>query len=173
MFFEVEHEFDAPVDAVAAAMFHPEYHAYLLAHQDVLDGVQEQSREEDAQSIRRRVHYRPRPAFDHIGPKKVPPEWFEFVEESTWDKAARRLTFDNVPCTSKVAFRFTNRGSIQLAELAAGKTVRRAQAEVKLQNLPFMLRPMGAIAEQMISREARKLLETEAQVLGRWLAERA
>jgi len=110
-------------------------------------------------------------AFDRIGPKKIPPEWFEFIEDSCWDKASHKLTFDNVPVTNKVAFRFTNRGSIQLSELQPGKTVRRAHAELKLQNLPFMLRPMGALAEQMIAREARKLLEAEAEVLGQWLAE--
>ena len=51
------------------------------------------------------MHYKPRPAFDRIGPKKVPAHWFEFVEESAWEKATRKLVFDNVPFTEKVARR--------------------------------------------------------------------
>jgi hypothetical protein len=173
MQFEVEHEFDAPVEAVEAAMFHPEYYAFLLERHDVLTGLSPEVHEEDDSEIRRRVHYTPRAVFDHIGPKKVPPHWFEFVEQSTWDKGRRTLRFDNVPCTEKVAQRFVNRGEIVFEAVGPGRTRRRARAELKLQNLPLMLRPLAKLAEQMIAREAKKLLETEARVLGEWLVKRS
>lgn len=172
MFFEVEHEFEAPVEAVEAAMFHPDYYAYLLAHHDVLTGLVPQTQQDSKDEIRRKVHYTPRPVFDHVGPKKIPPEWFEFVEESTWHKRDRKLTFDNVPCTDKVARRFSNRGEIVLEAISPTRTRRRARAELKLHNLPFMLRPLSGMVEQLIAREARKLLETEARVLRQWLRER-
>jgi hypothetical protein len=154
-------------------MFHPDYYDTLGAQEDVLRGLSKQSQEESAEEIRRRVHYRPRPAFDHIGPKRVPPDWFEFVEESTWDKASRKLTFDNVPVTDKVKRRLVNHGEIVLEEVSPGKTRRRARAELRLQNLPLMLRALAPLAEQMIAREAKKLLEAEARVLRSFLAERA
>lgn len=171
MFFEVEHVFEAPVQAVEAAMFHPDYYAFLLARHDVLTGLDPQTQEDTQDQIRRKVHYTPRPIFDHVGPKKIPPEWFEFVEESTWHKRERKLTFDNVPCTDKVARRFSNRGEIVLEALSPTRTRRRARAELKLHNLPFMLRPLSGMVEQLIAREARKLLETEARVLREWLSE--
>lgn len=170
MFFEVEHIFDAPVEAVEAAMFHPEYYAYLGAQSDVLEGLSPQVHEDSGDRIKRRVRYRPRPAFDHIGPKKVPPHWFEFVEESTWDKRARKLVFDNVPCAEKVARRFVNKGEIVLEVVSPQKTRRRARLELRLHNLPLMLRPFSSLAEQMLAREARKMLESEARALGAFLA---
>jgi hypothetical protein len=169
MHFEVEHVFEASVEAVEAAMFHPGYYAFLLARHDVLTGVTPQSREEGEGEIRRRVHYTPRAVFDHVGPKKIPPEWFEFIEESTWNKRQRKLTFDNVPCTDKVARRFSNHGEIVLEALSPTRTRRRARAELKLHNLPFMLKPLTGVVEQLIAREARRLLETEARVLREWL----
>jgi len=172
MFFEVEHVFEAPVEAVEAAMFHPDYYAYLLARHDVLTDLVPESQEDSKDRITRRVHYTPRPLFDHVGPKKIPPEWFEFVEESTWHKGERKLTFENVPCTDKVARRFSNRGEIVLEALSPTRTRRRARAELKLQNLPFMLRPLSGMVEQLIAREARRLLETEARVLRAWLSDR-
>jgi hypothetical protein len=169
MFFEVEHIFDAPVEAVEAAMFHPDYYAFLQQQKDVLDGVSPEAQEDSGSQIKRRVHYKPRPAFDHIGPKKVPAHWFEFIEESTWDKATRKLVFDNVPITDKVARRFVNHGEILLERLSPERTRRRARAELRLHNLPLMLRPLAGLAEQMIAREAKKLIENEARALGEFL----
>jgi hypothetical protein len=170
MFFEVEHMFEAPIESVEAAMFHPDYYDTLAEQRDVLHGLEAQSQEDSGVQIRRRMHYRPKPAFDHIGPKRVPAHWFEFVEESTWDKAARKLTFDNVPITEKVKARFVNHGEIVLEEIGPGKTRRRARAELRLQNLPLMLRALAPLAEQMIAKEAQKLLEAEARVLRTFLA---
>ncbi len=172
MFFEVEHVFEAPVEAVEAAMFDPDYPAFLLSRHDVLTAVSPQMRDEGAELIHRKVHYTPRAAFDRVGPKKIPPHWFEFVEESTWNKQERKLTFDNVPCTDKVARRFFNHGEIVLEALSPTRTRRRARAELKLHNLPFMLRPLAGMVEQIIAREARRLLETEARVLSEWLREK-
>jgi hypothetical protein len=169
MFFEVEHIFDAPVEAVEAAMFHPDYYAFLEQQKDVLDGVSPREQEDSGGHIKRRMHYKPRPAFDHIGPKKVPAHWFEFIEESTWDKATRKLVFDNVPVTDKVARRFVNHGEILLERLTPTRTRRRARAELRLHNLPLMLRPLAGLAEQMIAREAKKLIENEARALGEFL----
>jgi hypothetical protein len=170
MFFEVEHLFEAPIESVEAAMFHPEYYDSLGEQHDVLHGLSAESQEDSGAHIHRRVHYRPKPAFDHIGPKRVPAHWFEFVEESTWDKRTRKLTFDNVPVTDKVKARFMNHGEITLEEIAPGKTRRRARAELRLTNLPLMLRALAPLAEQMIAREAKKLLEAEARVLRSFLA---
>jgi hypothetical protein len=173
MQFEVEHVFDAPMDEVEAALFHPDYFAFLLERHDVLTGLSPEAHEEDSAQIRRRVHYKPRAVFESIGPKKVPAHWFEFVEESTWNRQTHTLSFDNVPCTDKVARRFLNRGEIVFESIAPGKTRRRARAELKLHNLPLVLRPLAPLVEQMIAREARKLLETEARVFSEWLVSRS
>jgi hypothetical protein len=169
MYLEVEHVFDAPVDVVEAAMFHPEYPAFLVAHQEVLSGVSPQSLEDDGAHVRRRIHYAPRPSFDHVGPTKVPPDWFEFIEESVWDKRQRKLVFDHIPMQDKVRRRLTTHGEVALHALPGGKTRRISRAEIKVRNLPFMLKAFGSMAEQLLGREAKRMFDAEARVLGAWL----
>ena len=67
MFFEVEHVFEAPIEAVEAAMFDPDYPAFLLSRHDVLTAVSPQTREEAEGLIHRKVHYTPRAVFDLTG----------------------------------------------------------------------------------------------------------
>lgn len=171
MHIEVEHVFEAPVEVIEAAMLHPDYPAFLLSHHASLEGLSPQSFEDDGVRVSRRVHYAPKPAFEHIGPKKVPPQWFEFVEDSVWDRQRRTMAFEHIPTTDKVQRRLSTRGEIALEALSPTRTRRRARAEIKVANLPFMLRALGPLAEQMLGREARRMLELEAQVLDRFVRE--
>ncbi|MEY4511053.1 MAG: hypothetical protein RLZZ450_3175 [Pseudomonadota bacterium] len=173
MHFEVEHVFDAPIAAVEAAMFNPSYASFLLERSDLLKSQALQSFEDDGMHIRRRVQHAPKPSFDHIGSKKVPPEWFEFVEESIWDRGTRKLTFKNVPIEDKIASRLINRGEITLVEVSPGKTKRVARAEIKIHDLPLLARPFAPLVEQILAREARRMFEAEAEVMREWLATQA
>ena len=173
MHFEVEHVFDAPVEAVEAAMFHPGYVAFLLERSDLLTSHDVKWFEDDGAQIRRRVQLAPRPAFDRIGSKRVPPEWFEFVEESTWDRQGRKLSFENIPTTLKIANRVVNRGELTLEALAPGKTKRRTCGEIRLRDLPLLARPLAPLIEQVLAREAKRMFEAEARVLEAWLAQQA
>ncbi|HEX6242926.1 MAG TPA: hypothetical protein VFZ61_18565, partial [Polyangiales bacterium] len=145
--------FDAPVEAVEAAMLHPDYPAFLEERHEVLSGFSPQSREDDGRELRRRIHVAPLPAFEHIGPKKVPAHWFEFIEESVWDKEQRKLVFAHLPLAEQVRSRLSTRGESVFSRLADGRTRRLTSAEIQLKNLPFMLRPFSPVAEQLLSRE--------------------
>ena len=169
MHFEVEHVFDAPIEDVEAAMFHPDYAAFLIEHSDVLDSAALQSFEDDGLRIRRSVQLAPRPAFDHIGSKKIPPEWFVFIEQSTWDRQSRTLAFDNIPLAREVANRIINRGQVTLEPVSSGQTRRLARAEIKVHGLPLLARPFAPLIEQMLAREARRMLEGEADAMRAWL----
>jgi hypothetical protein len=168
MYFEVVHVFEAPVETVEAAMFHPAYPEFLLAHA-VLSGMKPESVEDDGGQVRRRIHYAPVPAFEHLGPKKVPAHWFEFIEESVWDKHERKLVFAHLPIAHQVRERLTTHGEIVLEEVAPGRTRRRTRTEIKVQNLPFMLKPFSPVAEQLLSREAKRMLDAEARALNAWI----
>lgn len=170
MHFEVEHVFDAPIEQVEAAMFHPDYAAFLIEHSDVLNSAALKSFEDDGLRIHRRVQLAPRPAFDHIGSKKVPPEWFEFVEQSTWDRKSRTLSFDNIPLAREVATRVINRGSVTLEATSTGAARRRARVEIKVHGLPLLAKPFAPLIEQMLAREARRMLDGEADAMRAWLA---
>jgi hypothetical protein len=172
MYFEVEHTLEAPVETIEAAMFHPEYLMFLVANHEILTGARPELLEDSGNQIKRRIHYVARPVFDQVGFKEIPPSWFEFVESSTWDKRTRKLSFSNTPITASVAERFLNKGEISLEGLSSGKTRRRTKAEIKLHGLPLLLRPMAPMVEQMIAREAKRLLEIEARVLNQWVSAR-
>jgi hypothetical protein len=171
MQFEIEHVFDAPIEAVEAAMFDPAYPAFLLEHHEVLSGVSPQSMEDDGARVTRRIHFAPLPAFEHIAYKKVPAHWFEFVEESVWDKRQRKLVFKHFPTEDKVAERLDTRGEVLLESLPSGQTRRRTRTEIQIKNLPFMLKAFAPVAEQMLGREAKRMFDSEARVLSQWLAQ--
>jgi hypothetical protein len=170
MNFEVEHVFDAPVEAVEAAMFHPQYATFLLERSDVLAQHDVRSFEDDGLHITRKVFLAPKPAFDRIGNKNVPPEWFELVEESTYDRRSRKLSVNNVPLTDKIARRLINRGEVRLESLGNGKTRRVARCEIKVHDLPLLARPFTGMIEQLLAKEAKRLIEAEALVMRAFLA---
>jgi hypothetical protein len=172
MNFEVEHVFDAPVEAVEAAMFHPQYATFLL-ERDLLNQHAVRSFEDDGLHITRKVFLAPKPAFDKIGNKNVPPEWFELVEESTYDRSQRKLSVNNVPLTDKIARRLINRGEVRLESLGNGKTRRVARCEIKVHDLPLLARPFTGMIEQLLAKEAKRMIEAEAVVMREWLASHA
>src|SRR5438045_1748976 len=97
MKFELKHSFDAPVEAVIAAMFDPTLLDYLPKHMTTLREVASLERNEDDRSIRRRTRFVPEPLIKKVGPKEVPPGAMAWVEESRFDKGSRRLDFTNIP----------------------------------------------------------------------------
>ena len=169
MRFEKRQFLDGTVDEVERAMLDPRYLDYLLQHHGVLLEVQALERTEEGPLIRRRVRYRPRPVIPSVGPKKVPPEWFAFVEQSTYDRNRKEMTFSNVPTSHAISRMLVNTGTLRLRP-SGGRTERMLEGEIKLQ-LPFLLKPLAMIGERLIHAEGLKILDAEAPVLNRFLAE--
>lgn len=169
MRFEMKHVFDFPRADIETALLDNAYLQFLLEQHGVLLEVEPQERTESATEIRRKVRYRPEPVIKSIGPKTVPPEWFAFIEESTFDKQSHRLSFANVPTAQRIQRMMINKGTITLRELGPNKTERVLEGELKL-DLPFLLKPLAPIGERIIHAEAVKLLDAEARVLKDWLS---
>lgn len=169
MRFEKRQFLDGTVDEVERAMLDQSYLDYLLQHHGVLLEVQALERTEEGPLVRRRVRYRPRPVIPSVGPKQVPPEWFAFVEQSTYDRNRKEMTFSNVPTSHSISRMLVNTGMLRLRP-SGGRTERTLDGEIKLQ-LPFLLKPLAMIAERLIHSEGLKILDAEAPVLNRYLAE--
>ncbi len=172
MHFELKHTFDAHIDQVTSAMLDPNYGKYLLEHHSLVLEVEPQSQAEEGQVLRRKIRYRTKPVIEKIGPKTVPPEWFAFIEDSSFDKNRYQLNFENVATSSSIRKMLVNRGSVTLVAKSPNLTERITSGELKLA-LPFLLKPLAVIGERVIYSEASKLLDEEASVLTKWIQDRA
>ena len=169
MHFQTRAFLDGTVEEVEEAMLDPRYLDYLLQRHDVLLEVQLLERKEEGAVVRRRVRYRPKPVIATVGSKPVPPEWFAFVEESSYDRKRRELQFTNVPTTGKISRLLLNTGILRL--LPAGNRCERImEGEIKL-SLPFFLKPLAMVGERLIQAEGLKILEAEAPVLNSFMRE--
>jgi len=166
MRFEIVHSFDAPLEKVETAVLGEPFLAFLLQHHSQMLEAAAQSIETVGDVVRRKVRYRPKPIIEKIGPKRVPPEWMAWIEESSFDKKRHVLEFKNVPTTRRVAELMENRGTMRFSAEGANRTRRVIEGELKVK--VFML---GAIAERIIHKQAEGLLAEEARILQRFLRE--
>src|SRR5688572_6463507 len=124
MRFEARQRIQGTLDEVERAMLDSRYFEFLLQHHGVLLEVQPLERSEDGDQVRRKVRYRPKPVIASVGPKPVPPEWFAFVESSTYDRKRKTLTFSNVPTSEKISRMLVNSGTLRLRDAGGGQTER-------------------------------------------------
>lgn len=157
------------MDEVERAMLDDRYPDFLLKNHGVLLEVQQLEKNDDGNAVRRRVRYRPKPVIESIGPKKVPPEWFAFIESSTYDRRSKTLTFTNAATSNAISKMLVNTGSIRLRDLG-GATERAAEGEITLK-LPFLLKPLAFVGEKIIQQEGLKILDNESPVLQRFIEE--
>jgi len=170
MKFEVRQRLQGSLAEVESAMLDPRYLDYLLKHHGSLLEIQLLERTEDGDRVRRRVRYLPKPVIAAVGPKPVPPEWFAFVENSSYDRKRKELSFENVPATERISKLLLNRGTLRFRETGAGQTERYLEGEIKL-NLPFFLKPLAVIGERVIHSEGLKILDGELPVLNHFIAQ--
>lgn len=171
MKFELKHTFDAPVDAVIDAMTDPAFPDFMKQHMKLMSDIKPVDRKEEGGRLSWRLRCVPVPMIKKVGPKEVPPEALAFVQESTIDRAQKRISFKNVAEHPQVKKHLENSGSFSFRDLG-GKTERTIAGELKVTNLPFLLKPLGPIAERLIYSNAENLLQEEARVFGEFLKQR-
>ena len=165
------HTFDAPVDQVMEAMTDPAFPDFMKSHMKLMSDIKPVERKEDGGRLSWKLRCVPVPMIKRVGPKEVPPEALAFVQESTIDRAAKRIDFKNVAEHPKVNKHLENSGSFTFRD-AGGRTERTISGELKVTNLPFLLKPLALIAEKLIYSNAESLLNEEAKVFGEFLKTR-
>lgn len=170
MKFETRQRIQGSVEEVEQALLDDRYPPFLLKHHGVLVDVQPLEKKDEGGRVRRRIRYLPKPVINAIGPKSVPPEWFGFVENSTYDKSRKELTFSNVPTSNKISSMLVNTGTLRLRDVGNGQTERTMEGEIALK-LPFLLKPLAMVGERLIQAEGLKILDAEVPVLNRFIAE--
>lgn len=170
MKFDVKQRIQGSVEEVEKALLHPGYPAFLLKNHGVLLEVEPLEIKDEGDKVRRRIRYRPRPVIKSVGPKEIPPEWFAFVEESTYDKKRKELTFKNVPTSNSINKMLVNTGTLRLKDAGGGQTERTMDGEISIK-VPFFLKPVAMIAERLIHSEGLKILDGDVVVMNRFIAE--
>jgi hypothetical protein len=169
MKFETRQRIRGTVEEVERALADERYIPFLLQHHGVLLEAQVLEMSDSGGRILRKVRYRPKPVIKSIGPRQVPPEWFAFVETSTYDRARRELHFQNVPTTHGISKMMLNSGTLRLRDVG-GQCERTIEGEIKLV-LPLFLKALAMVGERIIQHEGLKILDGEVPVLDRFLAE--
>ncbi|MCP3141341.1 hypothetical protein [Pyxidicoccus xibeiensis] len=170
MRFETRQRIQGTVDEVERALLDERYFEFLLKHHGVLLELQPLEVKTEGDVVRRRVRYRPKPVIESIGPKRVPPEWFAFIESSTYDKRRKELTFTNVPTSGTISKMLVNTGVLKLRDIGGGQTERTLDGEISLK-LPFLMKPLALVGEKVIQNEGLKILDAEVPVLNRFITE--
>ncbi|RYZ39656.1 MAG: hypothetical protein EOO71_19220 [Myxococcaceae bacterium] len=170
MRFGKQQRIQGTVDEVERALLDERYFPFLLEHHGVLLELQPLEVKVDGDRVHRRIRYRPKPVIATIGTKKVPPEWFAFIETSTYDKRKKELAFTNTPTSQTISKMMVNTGVLRLRDLGNGQTERTMDGEISLK-LPFLLKAVAFIGEKVIESEGLKILDNEVPVLNRFIAE--
>jgi len=171
MHFQLKHTFDASVEAVIDGMADPSFPDFMKANMRSISDMRPVDRREDGGRLEWKIRVVPVPLIKKVGPKEVPPDALAFVQESTLDRLGKRLSFRNIADHPRVKKHLENGGTFTFRDLG-GRTERTIAGELKVVNLPFLLKPLAIIAEQLIYSEAQKLLNEEAQVFSQFLKSR-
>jgi hypothetical protein len=171
MHFELKHTFEASVDEVIDAMIDPKFPEFMKQHMKLMSDIKPVDRKEEGGKLNWRLRCVPVPMIKRVGPKEVPPEALAFIQESQLDRASKRLSFKNVAEHPRVLKHLENSGAMTFRDVG-GKTERTTSGELKVTNLPFLLKPLGGIAERIIYSNAQDLLNEQAAVFSEFLKQR-
>jgi hypothetical protein len=171
MHFELKHTFDAPIDEVIEAMTDPNFPDFMKQHMKLMTDIKPVDRKEEPGRLSWKLRCVPVPMIKKVGPKEVPPEALAFIQESQLDRASKRLSFKNVAEHPRVNKHLENSGAMTFRDVG-GKTERTTSGELKVTNLPFLLKPLGIIAEKIIYSNAQDLLNEQASVFTEFLKQR-
>jgi hypothetical protein len=171
MHFELKHTFEASVEDVIAAMTDPEFPGFMKQHMKMMSDIKPIDRKEDGARLEWRLRCVPVPLIKKVGPKEIPPEALAFIQESSLDRNAQQLHFKNVAEHPRVHRHLENSGVFTFRSVGA-RTERTIKGELKVTNLPFLLKPLALLAEKLIYSNAQDLLNEEARVFTEFLRQR-
>ncbi len=160
MNFEFRHVFPVPVEELERVLFHEEVSGLMQERMSTIIEIEPKRVERTGDRLERNVRYLPVPMIKSVGPKKVEPEWMEWMEESVYDYSIHRGHFKNVPARRTIADLLINNGTLEIVPGPGGGCTQVVRGELKVK--VFMI---GKIAERIIHSNAVKILEEQARVL--------
>jgi len=165
MKFELAHTFETSIENLERILFSDGLADVLKARMTTLIDCKVLSVSRDGDRLKRRVRYLPQPIIRSVGPKKVEPEWMEWVEESEYDFKSHTGRFKNIPARQRIAAVLKNEGTIELLPLGPGRC-----RQVLKGDLTVNVFVVGKVAERIIHSNAARILDDEARVVGEMIS---
>ena len=164
MDYKIEQTIEHPLEIIEKAMFDPKLINFYLKEMDAIDEMESLEFNDNGDQIERKIRYQPKPIIKRIGFKKIPPEALGWIEVSTYDKKSKILSYDNQSIHPKVRKIFTNIGKIELIP-SNNSTIRVISGEVKVD-----VKIVGKVAEKVIYKTAKKVLNEEVEALKKFIS---
>ena len=161
MEFQLEHTFDAPIDAVEAAMIDPTF--LESTRLPDVGPPKVLSREEDGDTVTLRVSYHYTGSLNSLARRVLSTNDVAWVQETVLDRSTHRTTFTVIPKVH--AERFDCGGVMQLTTTDT-TTKRTIDGELKIK-VPLF----GSRGERLIVPGLRNRMNREAELLDEWLKE--
>ena len=159
MQFEFQHVVSAPLAKVEETFLSRRFLDVLKERMTSVKEIEVLEFDDSGPTVRRRVRYRLHPIIKRVGLKKIPPEAFEWVEESEYYRDSHSMTFTNVLTHPRLRPLFINTGKVTLSPDGA-KTVRRLEGELAIK-VPVL----GRMAEKVVYSRATDILAEESRIL--------
>ena len=161
MEFQLEHTFDAPLEAVETAMIDP---AFLESTRLPDVGPPKVlSRDEDGDTVTLRVSYHYTGSLNSLARRVLSTNDVAWVQETVLDRSTHRTTFTVIPKVHPDRFEC---GGVMQLTVVDGKTKRTIDGEVKIK-VPLF----GSRGERLIVPGLRNRMNREAELLDEWLKE--
>jgi hypothetical protein len=152
--------FDTSLENFERALFDAHVYARLEQGMPSVKKIVELERQDDGNTLRRRVHYIPANEVPAFARGSIKPEHLEWIEESTYDRGRKSCEYiikANIP--ERWSDRFKSRGGWTLRE-EGGKVKRVIEGEVTIK-----VSLVGGMAERYVVNQVKRNLDEEAEVL--------
>jgi hypothetical protein len=159
--FNLEHTFDAPIDAVEAAMVNPTF--LESTRLPDVGPPKVLSRDENGDTVTLRVSYQYTGSLNSLARRVLSTGDVAWVQETVLNRSTHRTTFTVIPKVH--ADRFDCGGIMQLTAVD-GKTKRTIDGELEIK-VPIF----GSRGERLIVPGLRNRMSREAELLDEWLKE--
>lgn len=168
--FQIDDLFATTLDRFEALLDDPELYPRMARELPGIARIELVDAAEVDGVLRRRVRYTPDAArkIPSFARGRITPDMLVFVEESRFDRAAHTIDYrvePNLP--DKWRDRFASHGRFTFRARPDG-VARRIEGEVQVR-VPVL----GIIAERLLVDDVKRSFGAEAEVLRRWLADRA
>jgi hypothetical protein len=157
--FEIQHEFDAPLDAVELAVLSPDLAPLLARSLESIESIETIEHEFVDGELRRVLLFQAASLLPMFRAHRIAKSAMCWHERSTYRLADHRSTWKVTPRDEWARY-VRSEGTYELEPVAGGRTRRTVRGDIEVR-----LRVLGLLVERMAVAEVKKTYDAEADTL--------